>query len=707
MNTIKLNACIFCLLLLHVGVGGVCNAECCVVPAPHSVNHQQGSFRIVDDTEIVIRESDSDHLREHAVVLSEAIRRLWNVRVPVRVGGEEGQVGDILLELRDFEDSRPEGAYHMSVADSVVIRGADLHGVANGTATLLQLMGNADNETLARVEINDYPDASFRVFLADIARYRHSLQSLKQAVDWMWLYKINYLQLHMTDDQRFTFPSTAFPKLNEKTPDFTREELRELDHYAAARGVRIIPELEVPGHSGMMRGQHPEVFGQTPTELATLDSARAGIKTLLDEIIDVFQTATYIHIGCDEAYGVPHDAQRDLVNELHEYLESKGKKTIVWEGPHLGVGDNKVSTEVVHMAWRLVEFPPDQMLEAGYTVINASWDPLYIVDHYPRNNFTMAAPEQVYGVDRYTFKHFNPELSAYQKIEVPRDSDVIGFCLPWWEGREENFLIICPPRIAAMSARAWNPSFEIAYKDFAQRDSVAWRTIQRISTPVVIEADNLVIKTAGVFHTETFVSLQSDIDGDIYFTLDGKDPTTASSRYSQPFKITESHRIRAAIYSGDSRIGQISDRTFTCVHPIDNLALGKPVTSSVPSGPYFCVERLTDGGIDPLQFYVGYPTVPEPARIIVDLQAPTTMNQIIVYENATNRSYEDYTVSVSLDGVTFLQIGESTKEPKPGGKATYDFDAVEVRYIRVTTKGHKRWVFESFTRLIEIQAFNR
>jgi hexosaminidase len=155
----------------------------------------------------------------------------------------------------------------------------------------------------------------------------------------------------------------------------------ELERYAQARGVAIIPELEVPGHSGILRRSYPEVFGESPTDLATLDAARQGIKVLLDEMVQLFPSSPYVHIGGDEAYGVPVDLQRALINDLHAHLKAKGKETIVWEGPPLGEGDNKVNTEVIHLNWRTINFPADKMLAAGYRVVNAAWDPLYIVDH--------------------------------------------------------------------------------------------------------------------------------------------------------------------------------------------------------------------------------------------------------------------------------------------------------------------------------------
>lgn len=695
------------LVVLAMSLAMGCKAQAkslSVVPLPQSVSSKQVTFEFSKESSIVIAVDEAEQLKTHAAVLAQAIHRLWGVELPMRTGNK-AKPGDIILKIGTGKG--PEGSYKLEVNRAITVEGRSLHEIANGTATLLQLMGAATGQKLNGVTIRDAPDAPFRSFMVDLGRNPHSLQSLKQAVDWLWLYKVNYLQLHLTDDQRFAFPSKAFPKLNANTPDFTVEELKELDRYAAARGVSIIPELEAPGHSGILRGQYPEVFGKTPAELATLDSALEGLKTIIDEMIDVFQTARFIHIGCDEAFGCPAEAQRDYINAMNRHIKSRGKITVVWEGPNLGKGANKVDADVLHMAWEMKYFSPDEMLKAGYTVVNASWHPLYIVDHYPRNNFTMTTPRHIYGLELGLFKHVDPGIKTYRKpVKATDTSKIIGFNMPWWEGRERNFVFMCPPRISAMGARAWNPKSEQDFESFEKRYAFAAATVQRISTPVAVSADPLAIASARVFHRKTTVTLSCPIPGEVFYTTDGSDPTLASTKYSQPFEISQTTTVRAAVFDDGERVGQIGESLFTHVDPVDNLALGKPVRSSVPSGPHFCTERLTDGGTGKLDFYLGYMAEPDtPAVIEIDLEAATDLNRIVINEYTNGRSYEDYELSLSMDGKRFVKVAQSTAEPKPEGVAVYKFDKTKARYIRITSKGHHHVVFYSFSKLIEVQAF--
>ena len=92
--------------------------------------------------------------------------------------------------------------------------------------TLLQLSEKDNGHVvLPIIKINDYPDAEYRGLLIDLARKWHSVETIKKIIDLASFYKINYLQLHLTDDQLFTFPSENFPKLQTKNNHYTKEEL--------------------------------------------------------------------------------------------------------------------------------------------------------------------------------------------------------------------------------------------------------------------------------------------------------------------------------------------------------------------------------------------------------------------------------------------------------------------------------------------------
>lgn len=407
---------------------------------------------------------------DQAAALGEALKRVTGKALEVVVGGENSDA----ISLRVAKDLAKE-EYRLDTRKGIVLKAATPLGMAHAAASLLQLVEKKESGEwhVPKVLIEDAPDFSFRCFLIDMGRNPHSPETLRRTVDMMWLAKANYLHLHLSDDQLFSFPSTAYPKLLSKRAGWTLKDWHELEAYSQARGVTLIPELEVPGHSGILRRAYPEVFGKTSTELATLDTAYAGITTLLFEMMDVFKATPFIHIGCDEAYGVPEEAQRILVNRLNKFVKSKGRRTVVWEGPRPGKGGNKVDEDVIHMNWRSLEFPPEEMLKAGHSIINTTWDPLYIVDHYPKTMFTAVCSKDCYNFDITRFKHVNHGISTYSKpLHIRSTENVLGFCMPWWEGREENIFPISRQRLNAATARVWNDQGEDSFASFLKRDAM-------------------------------------------------------------------------------------------------------------------------------------------------------------------------------------------------------------------------------------------
>ncbi|MCR9200162.1 MAG: family 20 glycosylhydrolase [Planctomycetaceae bacterium] len=670
-----------------------------IVPRPVSVNAHGGTYRL---PAVLSVSSAPVDWQPHVAVLADAVERLTAGRHQVRL--VKADPASLVLEQ---DESLAAEAYRLTVTDKGIrIAASSQKGLAHGTATLLQLMGTHGG-TLPTLTVEDAPQAAYRNFMIDMGRNPHSVALLKETIDLLWFYRIDSVHLHLTDDQRFAFPSTAFPKLSDGL--ISVDEFRELEAYAVARGVTIIPELEVPGHSGILRSKYPEVFGKGPADLATSETALRGIKTLLDEMMDVFASSPYIHIGGDEAFGVPEEPQRDLINKLHAYLKSKGRQTMVWEGPRPGRGENKVHEDVIHVNWRTINYPADQMLKDGYRVVNAAWDPLYIVDHYPRINFTMTSPQHIYETLKLTrFKHVNPGIRTYaQPVDVEQTERLIGFCMPWWEGREANFFAQNVPRLIPFAEIAWNPDVQRDYDEFAARTSATEATRRAAFYPVTIKASDLVVPADGVFHNQTTVTLSSVRDpAEIRYTLDGSLPSASSSVYQQPLTLTKSATVRAALFVDGQPVGHGSRLNLTGVEPVENLALGRPVTSSRSSGPPFSVQRVTDGGTHFLDFYLGYPADPDPVLITIDLEQPQQINRVVVHAFAVSNSFEKYSVEVSTDGRSFEPVASRQERPEKEQRVMeHSFSPRQARYVRIRSLGNKGYVFDSFSKIVEVQVF--
>lgn len=599
--------------------------------------------------------------------------------------------------------------YGLEIDESgIKIVASDMKGVAHASATLLQLAGQAKNGTLPALQIKDVPSNAYRSFMMDLGRNPHSFACLKETIDLLWFYKVDSLHLHLTDDQYFAFPSKAYPNLASEHHKITWTEFSELEQYATLRGVTIVPELEVPGHSSLLCRNYPDVFGKNSKEVATLESSRTAIKVLLDEMIELFPSSPYIHIGGDEAFGVPEEDQRNLINELAEHLKTRGKKAIVWEGPRLGSGDNRVVPDVIHINWNTTNFRADEMLAAGYPVVNAAWDPLYLVDHYPRNNFTMASPEYIYDtLDLHRFGHFDPGFSTFlDPIEVEPNEKLLGFCMPWWEGREENFFPQIVSRLIPMAEIAWDSKSPKNFNEFQRRQSTTEQIRSTIFYPVQLEVSPLVVPDDGVFHDETVVTMKSRVGAKIHYTTDGSLPTKSSPIYESPVRVSKTSLVRAVAFSGDQELEHGSRRSLVAVHPISNLALGKPVSTSATSGTPFSIGRITDGGTGNLDFYLGYPAEPKPISITIDLESRQEISSVAVHHYFNGNTFESYSIWVSQDGDKFVKVADRTEEPQEKtASQVHEFSKTGARYVRIETHGCKRCVFDSFSKITEVQVF--
>ena len=432
-----------------------------IVPAPKRLDVVAGTC---EGTAV---RCDVEEFAPTVDALLESLGRLGATRLTrtTTAGAEDVLVFERARRLAPEEYRvRPRGA-------GLVVSAASAEGAARASASLLQLARiDGDRVTWPAARIDDAPDAPFRCFMVDLGRNPHPPALLRRLVDALWFHKVRYLQLHLTDDQLSSWPSRAFPKLAMDRAGWTWDDHVSLEEYARARGVTVIPELDVPGHSTILRREYPEVFGESPTDLATSPEAQRGVETLLDEMLSVYASTPYVHVGGDEAYGVPGDVQRDFVNRLDAFVKSRGRRTIVWEGPSLGEGEHKISTDVLHVNWRTVDFPAQQMLDSGYEVVNAAWDPLYVVDHYPRTMFTAVEVARCYALDLTTFAHVNHDMPTFARPHRTKTAaGILGFCMPWWEGRPENLLGLCVPRLAAAGAATWNRRGESDYEEFAAR----------------------------------------------------------------------------------------------------------------------------------------------------------------------------------------------------------------------------------------------
>jgi hexosaminidase len=453
------------------------NGGLSIVPLPKSVVLRSGRVPLGDR---IIPENPA--LRPLALIVSAEIERLTGKRLTVE--NKTARAGDIVLRIAPALKGE---AYTMEIKRAATVRGGNYAAVAQGTVSLLQALALEGNQPgWPRVTIKDAPAASYRGLLIDAARQWHTVGTLKQLIELCRWYKIRELQIHFTDDQSFTFPSTAFPKLPTPQRHYSVEQLRDLEAFARDRGMEIVPELEIPGHASAMVQQMPETFADSPPSKNVICPSREetyrALDTLIGEMTDIFRTTPYFHIGADEvgmdpwknckycqAFMAAHnltdvnELYRHFIVRMNEIVKKHGKKTIVWEGFHKD-GKTDIPRDVTVMVFEsLYNIAPD-VIAQGYSVINTSWKPLYVV------NNRKWPPEYIYGWNMDRWENWWDRSKAFKHpITVAPTPLVLGAEMCAWEQAEQTEVPSLRQRLPAMSERLWNPDAGRNYQDFATR----------------------------------------------------------------------------------------------------------------------------------------------------------------------------------------------------------------------------------------------
>lgn len=232
--------------------------------------------------------------------------------------------GELVSDI-DGAPAHCDEAYTLRISkDGTRVSATSEKGIFWALQTLRQLAEFSGKESLPECEITDWPAFPWRGFMIDTGRSYISVDELKREIDVMSQFKLNVFHWHLTDNQAWRLESRIFPMLNdssnmERQPGqyYTIAQARELVEYAKARNVMIVPEIDMPGHSGAFM----RTFGhdmQSPEGMEIL-------KLLVDEACATFDVP-YLHIGTDEV----KFTNPDFVPEMVEFVRDKGKKVISW-----------------------------------------------------------------------------------------------------------------------------------------------------------------------------------------------------------------------------------------------------------------------------------------------------------------------------------------------------------------------------------------
>lgn len=290
-----------------------------LLPMPSSVEARGGGFEVPSEWTVVLGKTDSPRLRG-AVVRFET--RLQD-KVGHHVAGQfvSGAAGNLALNVAsdggEVQGPEEDESYKLSVTQfGVRITAPTTVGAMHALETLFQLVQPMDGRyVIAQAEIQDAPRFPWRGLMIDCGRHFEPIPVLERNIDAMAAVKLNVFHWHLTEDQGFRMESKVFPQLTGKGSDglfYTQEQARELVRYARERGIRVVPEFEMPGHSAAWLYAYPELAsGTTPEGIrrqfgisnTAIDPTREEtyrfIEKFLREMTGIFPDE-YVHIGGDE-----------------------------------------------------------------------------------------------------------------------------------------------------------------------------------------------------------------------------------------------------------------------------------------------------------------------------------------------------------------------------------------------------------------------
>lgn len=312
-------------------------------------------------------------------------------------------------------------SYHIIVAPDIIKLSAETDiGAIRGLETILQLLQSTEGHYyLPGCIIDDAPRFPWRGLLIDVARHFMPVDVIKRNIDGMAAVKMNVLHLHLTDDQGFRIECKAFPKLQELGSEgeyYSQEQIRDLLHYADDRGIRIVPEFDMPAHTTSWFAGYPELAsapGPYPVEHRlgvmdpVMDPTRESTYTFIDgflgEMSKLFPDE-YMHIGGDENNGKQWDKNAAIRlfmqehgirsnNDLQAYFnrrlqtieEKYGKKMIGWDE----ILQPGIPASAIIQSWRGSEGLA-MAAKAGHPVILSSG--YYIDLNFPASDHYLTDP---------------------------------------------------------------------------------------------------------------------------------------------------------------------------------------------------------------------------------------------------------------------------------------------------------------------------
>ena len=576
-----------------------------LIPAPAVLESREGAFTIDANTTLVASGEAASRAASHIAAYFERTRG-----TALRIGDDAAAEHGIVLTLSPDAHAKPE-AYTLDITpQGIAITASSEAGLFRGAMSLWQLLPPTGAATVPALRIEDAPAFGWRGLMLDSARHMQTVDEIKRILDTMAQHKLNRFHWHLTDDQGWRIPIDGWPGLTEagacrvplgdagREPDsgrprpycgfYSKDEIRDIVAFAAARYIEVVPEIDIPGHAQAAIAAYPElgVLDTAPQVSAEWgihtylfnaeESTFAFLDTVFQQAMDLFP-GRYIHVGGDEAakdqwiaspriqarireLGLKdeHDLQSHLMARIERVLAARGRRLIGWDE----ILEGELPATATVMSWRGTE-GGIEAAKHGNDVVMSPYTDLYL-DYLQSDS-----PNEIPGrpLPLVTLRKVYDYEPVPKELTAEEAKHVLGAQGNLWtehlrsiERVERAYF----PRAAALSEALWTPAAQHDWPGFLARLptqfarygqlGVTWSTTS--FEPQIAIAPDL---AAG----KVWVTLSNQIEsGEIRYTLDGSTPTVSSNQYTAPVEAPIGSTVSAATFLDGATIAPVQSRAL-------------------------------------------------------------------------------------------------------------------------------------------------
>lgn len=730
-----------------------------VIPYPNSLVSEEGSFVFNKKTKMICTLSLDSASQEVVRNFSALLNNVAGLKTECIVEEEKGEKNIVFFDL---DTSIANEGYSLDIDPSkIIIKASSAAGFYYAVQSLKQLLpiavyGDKESDSVEKwevpcVHIDDAPRFSYRGMHLDVARHFFSVDEVKRYIDLLAMHKLNVFHWHLTDDQGWRIEIKKYPKLTEvgsirkhtmveknfdqydNTPYggyYTQDQIRDIVNYAKERFITIIPEVDLPGHMVAALASYPSLgctggpyevqgmWGVHPDVLcAGKEETYEFVTDVLSEVIELFPSR-YIHIGGDECpkdrwkkcplcqarirkLGLKTDKEHTAEERLQSYfmtrvekfLNENDRQIIGWDE----ILEGGAAPNATVMSWR----GTDGGVQAAKLRHNVVMTPnTYLYFDYYQSEDTQTEP---LAIGSYV-----PLERVYDFEPVPDTLDndskkyILGAQANLWteyisDFKQVEYMLL--PRLDALSEVQWTRPENKNWVNFLDRlqHNIQVYDLKGYNYGKHIFGINPEYRIIPEKHCIE-VTLRTQGDAPVYYTLDGTVPTEKSTRYTQPIELTENTDLKAIVVRPGMKTNMFEKEY------VFNKATARKITlNSAPNDRYTFKggQTLVDGMIGDMGFatgrWIGFS--PGDLDAVIDLGETTFISKVelgILFDKDNWIFPSDHiSVLVSQDGVKYNSVAD-TVLVLPDQSVKNDrmiqgvaFDPVNTRYVKIKANSVK------------------